>query len=216
MPRREGGICTTAAGLRDEAQPPVPTVPTPRIACDGRAGRETLRLRSYQAVDAGRVVQLVADALERLYPTGGEWLDRKLRSLDGGGVRCTLAEVGCTLLGLTIETVKGLGRRKLSTIWVNEAVRGKGIGTALIDSCLANWRRELLKEAYVTASLQVVEAVALLLVPAGFQFRALELDRYGIGRDEVVLAWSSASREASADRGWVDDQLGGLRALHKD
>jgi len=158
---------------------------------------------------------MVADALERLYPTGGEWLDRKLRDhdIDRGSVRCTLAEVGSTLLGLTIETVKGLGRTKLSTIWVNESVRGRGIGTKLIDSCLANWRRELLKETYVTASLQVVEVVALLLVPAGFHFRALEPDRYGAGRDEVVLVWTPDGEERSTDRGWINDQLGEVRAL---
>jgi ribosomal protein S18 acetylase RimI-like enzyme len=178
--------------------------------------REAVRLRSYEAADARRVKQ-VAEVLERLYPTGGEWLDRKLRAheSDPSNVRCTLAEVGSTLLGLTIETVKGLGRTKLSTIWVNEAVRRRGIGTRLIDSCLANWRRELLRETYVTASIQVVEVVALLLVPAGFHLRALEPDRYGDGRDEVVLAWTPQGDKRTTDRGWITDQLRQIRELQK-
>jgi len=209
-------MSTPAAGPCDADQPSVHAASTPQTACDGRIVRGALRLRPCQASDAGGVAQLVGDALERLYPTGGEWLDSKLRNLDGKGVQCTLAEVGSTLLGVTIETVKGIGRRKLSTIWVNEAVRGKGIGTALIDSCLASWQRELLKEAYVTASLQVIEVVAFLLVPAGFQFRALEPDRYGADRDEVILAWTPAGKEASADRGWVDDQLDQIRSLRGD
>ena len=89
---------------------------------DGRIGCEALRLRSYEAADAGRVVQMVADVLERLYPTGGEWLDR---------------------------------------------------------------------------------------------LRALEPDRYGAGRDEVVLAWTPDGEERSTDRGWINDQLGQVRALKK-
>jgi ribosomal protein S18 acetylase RimI-like enzyme len=212
MPRR-GRVSTRAAGLCDAVVPPAHAPSTPATACQGRVARGALRLRPYEPADAGRVVQLVADVLERLYPTGGEWLERKQRSFEREGARCTLAEVGSTLLGLTIESVKGLGRCKLSTIWVNEPARGRGIGTALLDSCLVGWRRELLNEAYVTVSLQVVGVVALLLVPKGFQLRALERDRYGAGRDEVVLAWSRAGQVASADRGWVNEQLGQIRSL---
>jgi ribosomal protein S18 acetylase RimI-like enzyme len=126
---------------------------------------------------------------------------------------CMLAVAGGTLLGLTIDTMKRLGRRKLSTIWVHEAARAKGIGTALIESCLTRWRYERLKEVCVTASLQVVGVLALLLVPKGFQYRTLERSRYGAGRDEVVLTWTPASHEASGDRGWVDDQLDQVRYL---
>jgi hypothetical protein len=84
------------------------------------------------------------------------------------------------------------------------------------ESCLDRWRRELLKEVYVTASLSVVGALALLLVPRGFQYRAIERERYGAGRDEVVLAWTPAGREASADHGWVNEQLSCIRSLHTD
>jgi hypothetical protein len=66
---------------------------------------------------------------------------------------------------------------------------------------------------YVTASLQVVGLVALLLVPKGFQYQALERRRYGTDRDEVVLTWTPASHEAAKDRGWVNDQLDAIRCL---
>lgn len=173
-----------------------------------------VQLRPYQGSDAAGVVQFLSGVLERLYPTGGEWLNRKLRDPEGEGTICMLAETGSALLGLTIETVKDLGRRKLSTILVDEASRGLGVGTALIESCLDRWRHELLKEVYVTASLSVVGALALLLVPRGFQYRAIERERYGAGRDEVVLAWTPAGGEASADHGWVNDQLSRIRSLH--
>ena len=158
---------------------------------------------------------MVGDVIERLYPGGVEWLDRKLhtQARDPTSVRCTLAEAGSTLLGLTIETVKGMGLTKLSTIWVNDSVRGRGIGTKLIDACVANWMRERRSETYVTVSLQLVEVVARLLVPAGFFLRAVEPNRYGRGRDEVILTWTPESAARSADRGWIDDQLQSIHAL---
>jgi hypothetical protein len=162
-----------------------------------------------------QVTQLTSGVLERLYPTGGEWLNRKLHRSNRARMACMLAVVGGALLGLTIETIRGFRRRKLSTILVEDATRGMGVGTALIESCLERWRRELLKEVYVTASLQVVGVVALLLVPKGFQYRALERRRYGVGRDEVVLTWTPASHEAAKDRGWVNDQFAAIRCLEE-
>ena len=172
-----------------------------------------VRLRRYQPTDLRQVTQLTSGVLERLYPTGGEWLNRKFHRSNRARMACMLAVAGGALLGLTIETIMGFRRRKLSTILVDDATRGVGVGTALLESCLERWRREFLKEVSVTVSLQVVGVVALLLVPKGFQYRALERCRYGAGRDEVILTWTPASHEASNDRGWVNDQLDVIRCL---
>jgi hypothetical protein len=50
-----------------------------------------LRLRPFEAADALRVTQKLGDVIERLYPGGVEWLDRKLhtQARDPTSVRCT-------------------------------------------------------------------------------------------------------------------------------
>jgi dCTP diphosphatase len=205
----------TAAGLNSQSDSErhsggsvsMETSPKPGAGRTERLLEGRLRLRPYQTEDASHVVDLVAAALERLYPSAQDWLIRKLREVDLKLALCTIAELDDRVVGLSIETIKKPARRKLSTVWVDEPVRGLGIGSRLLAAHAAAWRSEGVQEVYATASVEVMNAVTPLLVPVGFQFRALELDRYGLGRHELVLEWTPHSAAASTDPGWIKDEL---------
>lgn len=174
---------------------------------NGLFGTMPAQLRPYMATDADTVASLVGPTLEALYPNGEAWLNQKLDDIGTGNAICTLAEFGTKPVGLTIETLKGPGRRKLSTIWVHESMRGHGVGTQLARACLQDWRDSHLNEVRVTARLRVADSIARLLVPVGFAYRALEHNRYGTGQHELVLVWTPDSDKAAADLEWVKETL---------
>lgn len=127
--------------------------------------------------------------LPHLYPNGYFWLTRRLDDALSGRARCTLAKSRYGIVGVTIETPKGRNRTKLSTIYVRPSFRGLGVGTRLLEACLDRWVRSEVRSAYVT----VEEGRSILLRPLltgfGFRFQALERNRYGTDRNEVVFDW---------------------------
>src|SRR3569833_3359205 len=90
-----------------------------------------LELRKYHPVDESGVMKMLRLVLGSLYPGGGSWLTRRLRDVADKRARFTLALVGNKLVGVLIETPKAGKRVKISTLYVAESERGRGIAGKL-------------------------------------------------------------------------------------
>jgi ribosomal protein S18 acetylase RimI-like enzyme len=148
-------------------------------------------LRSLDARDLAAVGGLLTD-LEVDYPGGRLWLANRLLDVVDGRAICDLAAVGGFIVGATIGTPKPHAM-KLSTIFVAPEWRRKGVGAALLDRFLAQAEarvadsgRELRVETYVTVAHHNWGQLAPLLSSRGFTETAVEFNRYGIGRHEIV------------------------------
>jgi len=145
-------------------------------------------IRPYDGSDRPGVLRLLAE-LPALYPNGDLWLGRRLEDALVGKARCAIAAAPWGPIGITIETPKGQHRLKLSTIFVHPNFRKLGIGTELLSSCQHRWVDQGLEQVYVTVAVRHAQVVLPLLTQYGFQSAAIELARYGVGRDEIVLHW---------------------------
>lgn len=174
-----------------------------------------LRIRPYRPGDASVMKELIMDAaaaLEELYPDGSKWLERKFSEANSAQVRCMIAQVDDIIVGFAIETNKGPHRRKLSTVWIDRSLRGRGYGPAVVRALSEAWLSEGLDEVHATGRLRTIEPVARLLLPVGFSFKTIVANRYGPGEHEVVFIWNSETCAASKRMGWVSAELRRLQA----
>jgi hypothetical protein len=163
----------------------------------GQGGR--FRLRPYCLTDKHMVWDLLT-ILPQLYPNGDAWLDKRLAESLEGKANCTVAVWCNRIAGITIETRKGKGVVKLSTIWVSAMFRRMGIGRALLSHCCEKWAVTDTEYAYVTADFRVSPVLSPLLSKHGFRFLDLEADRYGEGRDEAVFYWTPQNMLGNENR----------------
>jgi GNAT superfamily N-acetyltransferase len=145
-------------------------------------------LRSFTRYDRVSVFNLLS-FLPTLYPKGYSWLDSRLDDVLAGRARCTLAVTPWDVAGVTIETPKGAKRLKLSTIYVNPRFRGLGVGASLLRHCKAKWEQEELSGVHVTADTRRLDALLPLLTNHGFSVTAMDKERYGPNRDEMIFNW---------------------------
>lgn len=155
---------------------------------DARAGG-LARLRAITSEDL-TPVKVMLQNLPRDYPKGDEWLSRRLGEVLEGGAHCTVADLGGRLVGVTLLTRKNHAT-KLSTIFVAHDLRGRGLGSALLDDAIVQARTgeatcEGIAELYVTVAHHKWSLLAPLLTSRGFVVAATELNRYGRGRHEVI------------------------------
>lgn len=147
-----------------------------------------LALRPYLEGDRSAVVRLLAD-LPTLYPGGDKWLQRRLDDVVAERATCTLALLGPQPVGISIETPKGRRHRKLSTIFVHPALRGRGIGARLLRVRIGAWTEAELDQVTVTVRARNAQRIASVLIRHGFLPHAYLQDRYGAAEDEIVLSW---------------------------
>ena len=150
-------------------------------------GSPPVWLKPFEAGDRSAVFALLSD-IPLLYPQGGEWLHRRLLDVASGKARCTLAMSRWNPVGATIESPKDRRRLKLSTVYVHPSFRQRGVGSRLIAAACRQWQRDELDEVYLTADIRRAPEVDLLLWKFGFRLTAIEAQRYGWSRDEVVFA----------------------------
>jgi ribosomal protein S18 acetylase RimI-like enzyme len=143
-------------------------------------------LRHYRSADDNQVRNLLK-VLPILYPNGAKWLDRRLSDVLDGKAVCRVALWRRLVIALTIETPKGSGAVKLSTICVDERFRHLGIGRALLARSYRGWLHHDVCSAYVTADSSLLPALLPLLDCFGFQIIGLDRNRYAQGRDELVF-----------------------------
>jgi GNAT superfamily N-acetyltransferase len=148
-----------------------------------------LTIRPYISSDQSAIFRLLS-VLPSLYPGGYNWLERRLGDVGLGKARCSLAITHWGPVGVTIETPKQDSRLKLSTFFVHPAFRGLNIGTHLLQQCYERWIRDELDQVHITADLKIAGTLSPLLARYGFRVKAIDLERYGPQRDEIILSWS--------------------------
>jgi GNAT superfamily N-acetyltransferase len=124
------------------------------------------------------------------YPHADLWLERRLNDVLDAKADCFIARDARGLRAIVIQTPKGSGRLKLSTIWVAERARGRGLGARLLDRCHKVWHQHAIDEVWVTASPAAVQSVERVLIPRGFVVSAYDRGRYTPGHIETVLCWT--------------------------
>ena len=171
------------------------SVPLGDIAASNRAPR----VRPLLAGDIRLLMAAVGPLVDSLYDRGAQKLLSRLEDArDGYAVAHVLTEGPNGIpLALAAETTKGPRSRKISTFWVAEHYRGRGYGSFLLETRINDWTRSGVEQAHVTVRETRAEQLERLFLPRGFERRLVAVDRYGSGRDEVVLAWSSAESRTS-------------------
>jgi predicted transcriptional regulator/GNAT superfamily N-acetyltransferase len=156
-------------------------------------------VRPYLASDRPMVTRAL-QSLPALYPNGRRWLRQRLDDAEVGAALVLLMYANHMLVGVLIETPKGLRSRKLSTLWVRPSHRGRGIGAGVLRRRMDAWRAAHLDEVYCTVPLVPGNGALACLLKVGFEVTAVAKDRYTVDRDEAILTWrpagcSSASSE---------------------
>ena len=93
-------------------------------------------------------------------------------------------------MGAAIQSPKGQGRLKLSTLWIAPEYRGRGAGGLLLDKLVAQWRRAELLEVWVTTDLFHHHDLWPTIRRVGFESTTVVRAKYGPERDEVVYRWT--------------------------
>lgn len=153
----------------------------------------TVAVRTYAPADRRALSLEVSPVLERLYPEGASWLQRRLDDVEMRRARAIVAVNGNRLAGVTIETPKEAGRLKLSTLWTHPAHRRQGVGRSLLAQGRTHWLKRGTERTDVTCAASTSASLAPLLHASGFSLQHVERDRYGEGRHELVFSWFPAT-----------------------
>lgn len=166
-----------------------------RVYCSGMTLQPTLvrcgpvSVVPMQEGDREAVRHLLRD-LPVDYPGGQRWLNRRLDGILAGEASSWLAhrrDVGDgRLLGVVISTPKATAM-KLSTIFIAPDARRTGVGALLLDRAIESARAQRFSETYVTVAHHKSHMLWPLLRSRGFTQKAVELNRYGPGRHELVF-----------------------------
>ncbi|MFF7645203.1 hypothetical protein [Streptomyces canus] len=153
---------------------------------------DVLCIRAYSVADEPHVRELLED-LPDLYPHGDKWLDRTFGEVGREKARLTVVEIGADIVAVSIEKPKSHGRMKLSTLYIHPDFRNMRVGTSFFRYLDNRWRSEKWKEVYMTVASQGAYELERLVKVFGFGCVAVQEDRYGQGRDEVVFSNASGS-----------------------
>ena len=113
-----------------------------------------LTIRDARAGDAAVIAALLG---QLGYPTGSGAVDARLQRLSIVGDRVVVAERDARVVGLAhLQVTPGIERdrpaAKIGALVVDEAVRGTGVGRALVDALDAEARRRGCELLYLTTS----------------------------------------------------------------
>ena len=164
-------------------------------ACRAVSGPE-FSLQPYRRSDRARVFQLLL-ALPSLYPGASDWLDRRLEDTLSRKAICRLAFDKQQPVGISIETPKAKRRTKLSTLYVAPRYRGLGVATGLMAAMQWRWHLDDIERADLTVDTCRAHQFLPLLERFGFKPMTIERDRYGEGRDELIVSWIRRADESN-------------------
>ena len=167
------------------------------------SGQPLLVVRLAQSPDEAQLFQSVGSVVDDLYPNGREKLMAKLLLNTALRDNSFVVALDGEIVAYAAETPKANQRLKLSTFWVREDMRRRGIGRRLIELMVPRWREAGLAECYVTVRLGREQELLALLSKYGFSFGEVVPNLYGPGRDEVVLKWTPIS-QVDSRRGTPD------------
>jgi len=176
--------------LLDQAPPPG--------AADVASTKREVVVRLAHSPDEAQLFRTVGTIVDELYPDGREKLMAKLFANIALGRHSFVVSIGEQIVAYAAETPKPGGRLKLSTFWVREDSRRRGIGRLLIEYLVERWLAAGTAAVHVTVRAGREQELLGLLSEFGFTQVALVPDRYGRGRDEVVLLWTKESADRVA------------------
>jgi len=145
-------------------------------------------IRPYLPADRTQIFWLLP-RLASTYPGGLEWLDGKLHAARDGLVTCLVATLANRAIGVLIESPKGARAAKLSTLAVAAPFRRLQIGTQLVAIRKSVWCMNEIEKIHVTMEADLAPSVGPFFARFGFTETAWCVDRYGPGRDELVMSW---------------------------
>lgn len=154
------------------------------------APAESIVVRAVSSPDEAQIFRTVGAVVDELYPDGREKLMAKLLTNMALGDHSFVVCEGDKIVAYAAEAPKADARVKLSTFWVHEGFRRRGIGRLLIEFLVVRWAQSGVASVHVTVRAGRDVALFSLLSQYGFTRVALVRDRYGRGRDEAVLAWT--------------------------
>ena len=137
------------------------------------------------ATPAEEVIELL-DFLPVLYPGGDVWLPRALAEVEGGVADGFEVRVDGKLAGVLLGRIKSAGQYKIRTLFVAPAFRGRGLGRSLVQAGLRAAAHRGATHAYITFAHTLESQIAPLLKSEGFREEGNAINRYGVGRHEVV------------------------------
>jgi len=142
-------------------------------------------------------MRAVGPLVDSIYDGGAEKLLRRLeQARDGYAIaHVVVPDARGIPVALAAEAMKGPAVRKLSTFWVAPSSRRRGYGALLLDHRISDWANSGIEAAHVTVRQSRADQLEGLFLPRGFERELVELNRYGDGRDEVVLSWRADSNE---------------------
>ena len=154
--------------------------------------QQRLVVRPIMQSDLKPLMATVGRVVGSLYPEGDKKLfDRLESACQGLAVSHVVALHDRIPSALSSETSKGAAGIKLSTFWVDPRFRGLGIGSRLLDFRISDWIICGKEQSIVTVREERAVELERLFLPRGFMRIATVNDRYGDGRNEVVLRWRS-------------------------
>jgi GNAT superfamily N-acetyltransferase len=177
------------------------------LLCSGADVSSKANLRAYQPQDRESLMAVLQPVLAKLYPGGPQWLKRRLSEIEPGGPRCTLALSGRSIVGVAIETPKSGAALKLSTLYVSRVWRGRGLGTTFANFLADRWREEGRMRVHLTAPDSAPLAVYRCLSAIGFTEGQYLEERYGKGRNEVLMTWSAEQSLSPSRYDFLPEEL---------
>ena len=149
-------------------------------------------VRPLTYTDLGVLLPQVGPIVDIFYPSGAYKLIGRLeRSIAYHEYAYVAACVHAPHIpvALASEKLKGAYRLKLCTFWVSPYYRRIGVGSLLLQERIATWLRSDFRQVHGTISHKRAPTVQPLFFSLGFRQIAVEIARYGEGRDEAVFTW---------------------------
>lgn len=142
-------------------------------------------LRPLRPSDEGAVERMLLGTIDVLYPAGQSWLRRTFTELSEGSASALVLVLQDKVVAIAIHKPKR-NSTKLCTFFVSPMHRGVGLGSRLMEALNAQLAESMTQESYVTVA-HHLDGVVRFFIAHGYTPAALERDRYGSGRHEVVL-----------------------------
>ena len=153
---------------------------------------ETFDIHPLAPDDAAAVRGLAARLRRWFSPADLRAIDALLRENQGGWVARTRADEGALIGFLLTAPTPDLRMREVAWMGVDEARRGHGVGTALLDRAVADATAGGMRELEVStvaasAGYAPYEATRAFYHARGFVDRRVDRDYYWPGGDRLVL-----------------------------
>lgn len=144
-------------------------------------------IRAFRKSDRDSVRRLLR-IVPRLYPSGDQWLEKRLDEVENRKASCTLAFSAGHLAGALIDVPKGYRASKICTLFVEDDFRGFGFGSRLFSMRYSNWIRQGIDKLHITVADERRSDIDWFLKINRFKAVAFDPDRYGPGRGEHVYS----------------------------